>query len=498
MDGTPVLADHGLVDADVPPYNLLVPAHGWRRFSYRNGPAELDYAPDYCYPFHAACWSLLQESLDNTALESNTSSLYNVFETFQYSRQSRCLIWGMDYEMANLPGEDACGQKLGPGSIAANKCNNAFLADPLLFRRLENHHKCRQYAVDRRKMPQSVPHMAGCSRLRTLPPEIFDTVLCYLSFSDIQNLELAIDEGNLTLSKMFWHSRFLGSGEAAFARSICPPRCTWEAWFFQLTWDMASGPNKSNLLNRQRIWKLGAQLSAIVHVVQDPDRALCGEVIRPSDTGCSVSCAGLQMDSHGCQELKQVYVNFGEKISASRICGVVASYFSLSHLRLISGLTFTLNNGQCIDTGYVINGCRAGTAPESTPQFMWLIFSPLGLEWISLGEYPLSYISHRTSRCEYDLAITRWPLDCITAISLGLDVGIYRFPPYNMLYVPDISCYSHCASYGYLLTALSMVILSTSSGSFLGLLLCRMCGTVTLSLCPSCKKPRLCRPRHST
>ena len=422
VDCQPILTDRGHVDNDVEPFALPVPSHGFRRFHYRQRPAKQDSTPDYCYPFHAACWSLLQESNDRATIQNNLAGLFDVFECFPYNRKSRCLAWGNDYSMADMLDEDVRSPEAD--IIAVNKSNTALLADPLGFKLHHELHESNQQLLTGLETPRASNHTINCSRLLSLPYEILDSIFCSIDFHDIQNLVLASGDYDLTLSRAFWRSRFFGAGETAFARSICPSDRTWKNWYFQVRKEMESGPNKTSLQNRQRIWKLGIQLGTMVHAVNDPRRTLYGEVSKatPIETRGSVSCVALQSDARGCQELKRVYVHLGERSCASRVCSVSTSHVIVSGIRLISGITFTLNDGQSINAGYVTNGRSACATLESPPEFLWLVFSTLGLEAISLGEYPQQFINQCTPSRGHDLAVTRWPLDCISAISLGLDV----------------------------------------------------------------------------
>ncbi|KAF4637822.1 hypothetical protein G7Y89_g243 [Cudoniella acicularis] len=465
----PTLSDIGYIDNDTMPFNLPIPLHGFKRFCYRRSPTETD---DFCYPFHAACWTLLQDNDSEKLLNNNVETLFNIFESFHYDRNSRSLRWGHDYYFEDIL--DSCSGE--EDIIAANKADLAILADPFHFSFQEEGVRkrrqkpfgllssCSSWLMMRRKgaIPIFVsstgiiyslkswyyqrkisgltiaiavigsmayiycrnPHVINdCpihSGLLSLPPEILESVMCNLDFRDVDHLLKASarlyrrysgDTRNLPSS--FWESRFWAHGETSFARSIRPLSYSWTDWFFTVKSELRKGSNEMNLRNRKRIWKLGADLIALVCAIEEPDRVLHGDIVTlllGQIRGPVASCLALKYDFEGCQELTQIYMPFGNR-SLSQLRTITPSHVLISNRRLISGLTFTFNDGESVDAGYVMGRRRAHVDSMLSPKFLWLVSSPLGFEAITLDVYPQQFLDGSASRHGKKLAVARWALE---------------------------------------------------------------------------------------
>jgi len=199
--------------------------------------------------------------------------------------------------LADILGEDTRSSQTN--SITIYKENEALLADPLQFELPDKPHKGNEQIDTELRKAGTPQHTTGSLRLRLLPNEILESVLCSLDFEDTWNLIVATvlrnGKADITLSRPFWLSRFFGGGEAAFARSVRPSSYTWKEWFVQLKLEIKSGPNRTGLQNRQRIWKLGVQLGDMVRTINDSHRSLHGEKTRsiPIEARCFVSCVAL-------------------------------------------------------------------------------------------------------------------------------------------------------------------------------------------------------------
>ena len=414
MESNPILTNTGYADNDIEPFNLPVPSHGFRRFRYRRDLAQQVPTPDYCYPFHTACWSLLRESDGNAVLDNDFASLFNVFESLHYNRQSHCLQWDHGYYLADMLDEDK-RQCSKADIIAIHKDNEVLLADPLL--KLNSQPESYPPGVQELKTQYSNERL----RFQLLSAEILDSILCILDFQDAWNVILATDDGSVTLSSSFWRSRFFGSGEAAFARSMCDSSCCLEKWFFRLKSEMENGVHKTNLQNRQRIWKLGVELCTIVRTINEPGRALHGNIIGslPVQTQGAVSSLAQTYGIEGCEELKRIHVHFGNRTVRT----ILPTYITVSNRRLVSGLTFIFIDDSSIDAGYVVSG-RSYQDNTLPPEFLWLAISPFGLEAISLDAYPRHFVCESPFGCRSDIGVTRWPLKGLRDIFLGLDVRL--------------------------------------------------------------------------
>jgi len=116
-------------------------------------------------------------------------------------------------------------------------------------------------------------------------------------------------------------------------------------------------------------------------------------------------------------------VHLGHRPPESRVISASPTYTMVASRRLISGLTFTFNDGRSVKVGYINESdADVDTNAECCPEFLWLLFSSLGLEAISLGTHSQSYIRQCSSSRGGDVAVSRWPLHRISAFSLVLDV----------------------------------------------------------------------------
>lgn len=427
-----ILTGKGYTDDDVISYNLPTPSDGDRRFKYRRRPAKIDQTIDYCYPFHSACWTLLEQASGHKFLDKDIIGLFNVFESFPYNRKSRCLKWGHNYYFEDMLTFNSSHQLFIEGSlIALNKGNQDILGDPSQF---DFNNKAAKKQLDmtlkREELQSGTLKLASHeSRLLFLSSELLLSVISCLEFRDVLNLfltckwlSLSYGTGGSLLPTSFWETRFLDCGEAAFAQQIRPSSCSWKDWFMIIKSELKNGRNRSSLQNRRRIWKLGIELGAMVRTINEPGRALHGNIIEslPVDMRGSVSSLAETNGIEGCQELKRIYVHFGN----GTLRTILPTYTTVSDRRLISGLTFIFGDGSSIDAGYVVSRQSYCTNSLPSPEFLWLVVSPFGLEAISLDEYPHHSICESTSGYRDDIGVTRWSLKGLGDIFLGLDVRL--------------------------------------------------------------------------
>lgn len=316
-------------------------------------------------------------------------------------------------------------------TIASHEVVPARLADPLQFDFKEEEVRAR--LKKRRSLPCSLPPLTIIgnrpSQLSLLPLEIFDSILCYLSFRDAQSVIRTcrafydrFGGSTLDIGYLFWESMFWGRGETAFARSLRPEeRYSWKHWFFIIKSEAKAGPNRMSLQNRKRIWKLCADLVALVRTIEEPYRARYGSVTSRCDRAPAsvVNCLALSYSIDGCRELTEIYVPFSAS-QGSSVRAVAPHYIIISNRRLISGLTFLFDNGQPVNAGYISRSVNQAD-PILSPTCLWLAFSRSGLEAVELDMYPRSHHSYDPSS---QLAVARWPLGHLKGIWLSLDLSL--------------------------------------------------------------------------
>lgn len=425
MEYQSTLSSVGYVDDEsATPYYLSVPPAGEMQFYYRT--TETTEDPECCYPFHDACWQLLQEI--NGGIFTDYDTLFRVLKSLHYDGKAHCLRWGHDYYFKDILGYNGGDNEVD--IIDRNKTREEILGDPWYFDL-----KGISVPKHRQKLRLTISHRsqsnATRSRLISLPPEILESIICYLDFHDAQQLlstSAPFYRQYRDLPCSFWRCMFSGQGETAFAKSLLGPSETLKDWFFIIKSGLKRGPNMASLQNRKRIWKLGVDLITLMRSINEPGRALYGNATLPplppdQVRGYVASCLALENDSKGCRELKQVYVPFGSRSSGSLLSTMSPTYIPVSGRRLISGLTFTFQDGRSIDVGYVSRNSSHDQKVTSKlfPNLLWLVLSRQGLGALSLDTYPQHDISQ--SAFGHDIGVCRWPLDRLSGIFLGLDVS---------------------------------------------------------------------------
>ncbi|KAM0311465.1 hypothetical protein ACHAO8_007169 [Botrytis cinerea] len=474
FEGQLVLSDQGRVRRGNKPF--LLPVLGVTRLF--SGP-RLDEKEGTCYPFHTACWTIIEEiAPGNFFVDNGIEVLFKIFEGCHYNTHNGILSWGHNYYLEDILGAlDKQERSLIQHPIAdyprlsqarsravpipqldpyqgidiaelrfrlADSPSSWFSQDPsfsnlenlkftpsILDPRPDDEHQahCQSDLVVNRAgnsatSAESLPldfqkdaTFPPYSRLSSLPNELIHFIMCKLSFDDTLNLLHAYKLGIAFLPSTFWESRFRVHNELGFARVICFPDYTWKEWFFGVNSEMSSDQGMG-LINRKRIWKLGIEMVDLMQIIQGPGRLLHGDTIAdvPSQWhGSTVSCLALEKDQKGCKQVTQRSVNWGETNFESRICTVTPSYVDILERQLVSGLTFTFRDSQCVNIGYIV-GQRNHLIASTTPKTLWLVASSLGIETIGTDIYPHQFLDDKDG-----LAVSKWSLEHLMGISVGLD-----------------------------------------------------------------------------
>ncbi|KAH8807076.1 hypothetical protein F5884DRAFT_788462 [Xylogone sp. PMI_703] len=432
----PVLSDVGCLDDATTLFRLPIPRHGHELFTFRRYASRLESIENSCYPFHNACWALIQEIDTHNLLSNNTKSLFDVFESIHYDRNSRSFNWGHNYYLEDISAAASEDQRdYRKNLINSYSTESTVPADPLVFKfREENIQMCRlNYGT---LQIGSIPHLRHrsiyapiCRGFALLPPEILQSILCQLDIDNVRSLWQTNTYFSKTygsnirdLPSSFWESRFWTFSETGFARALRPASCSWIDWFFIIKSELNQSINRSSLQNRKRIWKLGIDLVTLVQSIRDPKRGLYGDMKALSDRthGLFASCLASCYDYEGCRELKQVYVPLESNFAESQLCALTPSYTLLSGRKLISGLTFSFSNSKHVNLGYVTDKRNGQIAPNLCYNPLRLIFSTAGLEAI-FADY-LPRLRDMSVSCSEDrLALAQWPLIRLKGVHLGLD-----------------------------------------------------------------------------
>lgn len=425
---------------------------------------------DICYPFHAACWSILEEIALQTSLDdSRIISLFKIFEGCHYSKPGRALSWGHDYYLEEIV--DAMNKrprvnsKLDP--LVINRESLCLLWDPLHVNLKDTPSASNSQSgggCQARSQPElvnlngnkstspadsSFPNFQKgtafpfCSRFSSLPNEIVDSIMYELSFSDTLHFLQAYEHDFRSLPATFWESRFRVYGEFGFARTLCPPNYSWKEWTLRVNSILRPPSFQESFANRRRIWRIGVNLINMIQVIKEPRRVLhgdpvidypcqpgfrcelyCRNVSYATEVPCqrpcaAMSCLALKDDIEGCKVLTQRSISWVETYGELQICDVTPSYVSVSGRRLLSGLTFKYSNSPSEGIGYIVGKNDDLVAPAS-PKVLWLVASSLGVETVALEIYPHSFVDGRS-----DVAVSKWSLKRLKGIFVAFDVRSY-------------------------------------------------------------------------
>ena len=422
---------------------------GLRRFRYRRSSTVFEDSLDDCYPFHAACWSLFQESYGVGFLENEIAALFKIFEGFHYNNKARAFKWGQGYYFEDMIDffSHPESRELQDDILAVYKDIMTYLADPLHFELqkgsiLEQRTMSSDQLMVKGAIFVSSHHPLSRSRhspsqVLSLPPEIFESILFNLDFDDVKHLlnSSAIfyrryGRDGINLPSLFWESRFWAQGEMSFMRASRPQMYSWKELYFKTKSELRGGPSSMNLRNRKRIWKLGVELSTLVRAVNEPSRVLAGTIVPllPNHvSGPTASCLALKYDSEGCRELKQVYVSLKNINSGSKSCALSQCYVLVSSMKFLSGVTFIFKDGNYVDVGYVKGedrDCTSAQLSTVSPKFLWVVFSPSGFVAMTFDTCSQEFLDTCVSSHGNKIAVARWSWDRIQGLYVGLDVCI--------------------------------------------------------------------------
>ncbi|PQE26243.1 hypothetical protein CJF30_00000989 [Rutstroemia sp. NJR-2017a BBW] len=428
-DGSVLLGSGHINHEDERPFNLLLPS-GYKRLW---GRYFLQQSSDSCSPFHTACLNILREAYHSHSDEFHEDfipTLLNIFKSIHYNAYANCLAWEHSYYLEDILDFDLKkeGPTYGfqPGIVAANKDNLAILTDPTAFDFRDEREGVwnRTYEPLPKSNSESSNHPRGeIASLHSLPPEILDLVLYRLEFNDVQNLLHSSPalyrryKGDCrNLSSSFFESRFWVHSEFAFARLIRPSLDSWTDWFFRSLED----PNRTiygDIVPPSRFYAPPNRLGSGV---------LWGEFVPmslpqtpPSHSASCIVQTG--RDREGCRETLSRYVSLAEH-SEGQVTSVTPSYIHLVNRRLISGLTFGYGDGSCARIGYVVEEDNKHIPlPINSSQEVWLVVSQAGFEAITTDTFPQFFLDGLTSDHRRRVAVTRWSLQDLSWVYLGLD-----------------------------------------------------------------------------
>lgn len=202
------------------------------------------------FPFHEACWSLLEKALCPKPVPQQ--HLYEVCCSLPFSRRLGCLTWGHYFG----------------GLVSAD--DNHYIWDDLYVARQLTFAKMDPYVVpeipslcceaplslDISTVALKIPDM-----FTQLPLEIIILISQHLPTGDYLNARLASPSFHpVFYVQRFWASKFLPGGDRSwvFETWDWESPCDWR-WLYRRTANVSSG-----MRNRKRVWRLAEDLKRIL------------------------------------------------------------------------------------------------------------------------------------------------------------------------------------------------------------------------------------------
>ncbi len=410
-----VLTGSGFLNDDL--FDLPIGLLDRCRLQFQRAPDSADS----CFPFHSACWALLEDCQADQINSSGYVALYQIFQSMHFYRGA--LRWGHDYGGVSRC-QDRRWNEAALNSFYIADPQHFSLADriidPVISSRVDGAIKG-SYRTGIH-LCQRVSGRLACKNsqngLVTIHIELLDTIIALLSHQDVLNLlctcSCVYSRYEQGLPASFWQSRFYPNSEAGFARSIRPKSYSWKSWFFALQRQTKTESMSIHLLNRRRIWKLVLHLVQLIHFTTS--RRASG-VARKIDTSPVFRCTPLSDSQDGCRELYQKFIPFpAPKIA--KLCSLMPTYISINEQRFVSGLTLGFSNGTTLDAGYVVDGGVAQDDLEEHDE-LWFSFNSQGIKMVTL---------QATSRLYTDkYAVAKLCLKDCRGIAIGLDVSLFKF-----------------------------------------------------------------------
>ena len=304
----------------------------------------------YGFPFHEACWSLLQQAYSPRPIP--LTRLFEVCRSLPVSHQTDCLTWDHDYGgLISIDSNSYPWENL----LILQELDFA-ASDPYLVPEIQQLRHEPSILPDASRPPTprdaAKPLSTNADIFANLPLEIITSISLHLSTRDYLSCRLA-SRSYLPVfyARQFWASRFLPYADRSwvFEAQTWDTACDW-LWLYRRT---ANGSDE--MKNRQRVWQLIEKVKEILGLkwiepapCSIPDKAESRWLeaaggLRPG-TGQSY-----QVASGGCRRhyVREVH------IPPDQLSHLAVSLIQSSDTTYITGIRLVLNQGEAICLGYM-------------------------------------------------------------------------------------------------------------------------------------------------
>ena len=309
----------------------------------------------YGFPFHEACWSLLERAYSPETIPCEV--LFEVCRSLPIPLEGSGISWGHDFgglllvdNQNRYPWEDRFIDRDGFSAPVLAARSNPYHVPEIQ----QLHHEDPQAPP---ASSSSEPVITAVNCLTALPEEIRIAIASYLPTVDALNTRLGSRSFlSIFYSQQFWASRFDTSDDRSwiFESQEWDKTTDWR-WLYHRT-------NKSQrtdgMHNRERVWRLIQHVQGILHLRRTEEPLLSSPMhspAAPASLGWLEATADLRPVGHtpyqdfneGCQ------LFFEQQISIPSLLSQIAfSVIQLGDAEYITGMRLVPSQGKAIQLGY--------------------------------------------------------------------------------------------------------------------------------------------------
>ncbi|TWU77003.1 hypothetical protein ED733_007548 [Metarhizium rileyi] len=295
----------------------------------------------YGFPFHEACWSLLEEAYSPSPIPQRR--LFEVCRSLPFSHRLSCITWGHDFG----------------GVIAAD--DNSYPWEDLFVDKNLAFARHNPYLVPEiQQLPYETPQSPNIFKsisksadvFAKLPFEIIISISLCLSTVDYLSSRLALPSFYpVFYTQKFWASRFLPNADRSwvFESRNWDMACDW-LWLYRRT---SSASHR--MKNRERVWRLIEKVKPILDL-QWIEPAPCF-ITDVANTNWLQAAGDIRPETQqpyhdfggGCRQFCEKQVH----IPPAQLSRLAFSLIQLGNATYITGLRFVLTQGVAIRLGYI-------------------------------------------------------------------------------------------------------------------------------------------------
>lgn len=295
----------------------------------------------YGFPFHEACWSLLERAYGSEAIPKER--LFEVCRSLPVSARIGGVTWGHNYGGLISVYDDSYPWE----DLFVEQAFDLARYDPYLVPEIQ------QLPLETPSPPdvfQLSPSSTGV--FSDIPLEIIADISQYLSTKDYLNARSALRSFYAVFHmRRFWASRFLPNADRAsvFESEDWETSCDW-LWLYHRTANGSPG-----VRNRERVWRLANKVKEILSSKWiDSSPYPCANTIGMEwrEAAADVLLGAYQSDLtlyKGCREFHHKNVC----IPPGQLSNLACSLVQLGDTTYVTGIRFVLTQGEDIRLGYI-------------------------------------------------------------------------------------------------------------------------------------------------